>query len=429
MSRRDPLGRPFAVHQASVGLANLVDGVIQIGLPLVAIGLTRSPAQIGLLTGAVWLPWLLFGIPAGVFVDRWDRRRARLVALGARAILLGVLAAVAVADMMTIWWLIGAAVAYGITEVFADLAAQAQVPALVSRDPAALQRANARLLATEQVANGFLGAPIAGALVGLGAGWLIAGPAALVSLCVVVIAVGIRGAYVAVRPDGETVSGMRAEVREGLGMLWRHRVLRPIFIAAGMWNFASSAFSAVILLWLVGSGSEGGWSRTTFTWALLAFPVGALIGSGLAGRMLRRFREMTVIVVAWGVNGFLNLVPVLSTRVAAVVAFFLLVGVFGVIGNVTSQSMRQRLVPEHLLGKVSGASRVVSYGTMPLGAVLGGQLAERFGIPAVLWGVVTVMLAATLLVAVRVPQQVVDAYDAPTPGEPATPVAQPSLAL
>jgi len=396
----------------SVGLANLADGIIQIGLPLLAIGLTRSPARIGLLTGAVWLPWLLFGVPAGVFVDRWDRRKTRIAALAARAGLLGALFAVSIADALSIWWLIATAVAYGVTEVFADLAAQAQIPALVSRDAAALQRANARLLATEQITNSFLGAPLAGALVTLGAAWVIAGPAALVALCVVVITVGIRGAFVATRPDDATPAGMRAEVGEGLRLLWHHRVLRPIFIAAGLWNLASSAFSAVILLWLVGPGSQGGWTKATFTWVLIGFPLGGLLGSWLAGPLLRRLREMTVIVAAWGVNGVLNVVPILSARVVPVATFFVSVGVFAVLGNVVTQSLRQRLVPEHLLGKVSGSSRVIGYGLMPLGAVLGGQLAEQYGIPTVLWSVVAVMLIATAVVAIFVPQRVVDGYDA-----------------
>ena len=421
MQHREPLGRPFAAHQLSVGLANLADGVIQVGLPLVAIELTRSPIKIGMLTAAVWVPWLLFGIPAGVFVDRWDRRRTRIAAFGARAAVLAGLAAVAIADALSIWWLIGAAIAYGVTEVFADLAAQAQVPSLVRRDTVTLQRANARLLATEQVANSFLGAPVAGALVSLGVAWVIAGPAVLVTACVVVIAVGIRGGFVAARPDDRPAT-MRAEVGEGLHLLWNHRVLRPIFVAAGMWNFASSAFGAVILLWLVGEDSHGGWSQRTYTLAILAFPIGALLGSWLAARLLRRVREMTVIVVAWGVNGALNVLLVLSARVVPVAGFFLLVGVFGVLGNVVTQSLRQRLVPEHLLGKVSGSSRVIGYGTMPLGAVLGGVLAARVGIAAVLWTVAAIMLLATAVVGVCVPQRVVDAYAEPESARAPTPV-------
>ncbi|WP_238705445.1 MFS transporter [Serinicoccus profundi] len=133
-ARRDiPLGRPFGAHLGAVGLANLADGVVQIGVPLLAVTLTRSPLLMGVLTAAVWLPWLVCGIPAGMLVDRWDRRRTMLVALGLRAVLLGGAAAVALTDRLTIWVLVGLALGYGITEVFTDLAAAAQVPALVGR--------------------------------------------------------------------------------------------------------------------------------------------------------------------------------------------------------------------------------------------------------------------------------------------------------
>ena len=319
-----PLDRRFRVHLSTVALANLADGVVATGVPLVAVTLTRSPALIGLLTAAVWLPWLLAGIPAGVLVDRWDRRRTMLVSLSLRAALLAGVAAVGAAGGLSIWWLVGFALAYGFTEVFTDLAAQAQVPALVGRDGASLRSANSRLLAVEQSAGGFVAPPVAGALVAVGAAWVTGVPALIVVAAVAVLALGLRGRFTAPSaalaapstadrnpdagsvghddggPVGSETSGSRAgslrrDLGEGLGVLWRHRVLRPLLIAAGLWNFAGTALSAVFVLWMVGPDSAAGLSPQAWSLVLLAMPVGGLLGSVIAGPLTARWPEMRVL--------------------------------------------------------------------------------------------------------------------------------------
>ena len=437
MSAR-PLDPRFRVHLSTVALANLADGVVATGVPLLAITLTRSPGLIGLLTAAVWLPWLLAGIPAGVLVDRWDRRRTMLVALTLRAGLLGGVALVGAAGALSIWWLIGFALAYGFTEVFTDLAAQAQVPALVGRDGAALRSANSRLLAVEQAAGGFVAPPVAGALVAVGAAWVTGIPALIVVAAVAVLALGMRGRFTAPRaavealatvgdgadeagpgrhdagrvgPGGSRAGSLRRDLGEGLGVLWRHRVLRPLLIAAGLWNFAGTALSAVFVLWMVGPDSAAGLSPQAWSLVLLAMPVGGLLGSVIAGPLTARWPEMRVLVACWGTAGLINLLPLLWPTAWSFALFLVLAGVFGVVGNVISGSLRPRMVEERLLGRVHGAARVIGFGTMPLGAVVGGQVAQWFGIPAVFVGVVALMLLSTALVAVRVPQRVVDRWE------------------
>ncbi|MBB1516116.1 MFS transporter [Tessaracoccus sp. MC1679] len=415
-----PLDRRFRVHLSTVALANLADGVVATGVPLLAVTLTRSPALIGLLTAAVWLPWLLAGIPAGVLVDRWDRRRTMLVALTVRALLLASVAVVGAAGGLSIWWLVGFALAYGFTEVFTDLAAQAQVPALVGRDGATLRSANSRLLAVEQAAGGFVAPPVAGLLVAVGAAWVTGVPALIVVGAVVVLALGLRGRFTAPRPavDGEGEAGaaaragsLRRELGEGLSVLWRHRVLRPLLIAAGLWNFASTALSAVIVLWMVGPGSAGGLTPQEWSLILVAMPVGGLFGSVVAGPLTSRWPEMRVLVACWGSAGLINLLPLLWPAAWSFALFLICAGVFGVVGNVVSGSLRPRMVEERLLGRVHGAARVIGFGTMPLGAVVGGQVAQWFGIPAVFVAVVALMLVSTAIVAVRVPQPVVDRWE------------------
>lgn len=128
-----------------------------------------------------------------------------LVALTLRAGLLGGVALVGAAAL-SIWWLIGFALAYGFTEVFTDLAAQAQVPALVGRDGAALRSANSRLLAVEQAAGGFVAPPVAGALVAVGAAWVTGIPALIVVAAVAVLALGMQGRFTAPRAAVEALA-------------------------------------------------------------------------------------------------------------------------------------------------------------------------------------------------------------------------------
>lgn len=403
--------RRFTVHLSAVGLANLADGIVQTGVPLIAITLTRSPLLIGLLTAAAWLPWLLLGIPAGVFVDRWDRRRTMLIGLTSRAVVLAGLGVAAATGLLTTWLLVVFAFAYGITEVFTDLAAQAQVPTLVGRDGVALRRANSKLLAVESVANGFVGPPLAGVLMALGAAWVTGAPALVVAAAIIVLAVGLRGRFSARRPGNQEQASMGIELREGISTVWRHPVLRPMLIAAGVWNFGGTAISALLLLWLVGPGSAGGLTPQVWSLALIALPIGAVIGSSVAGPAAQRLGEMRVVVVCWGINALLNLLPLLWPGLWSLVAFLFGAGLFGVMGNVIGGSIRPRMVPEHLLGRVQGAARVVAFGSMPLGALIGGQVAELFGIPVVIVGVVVLMLASTAFVGAMVPQRLVDAHE------------------
>lgn len=404
------LGAPFRAHLGAVGLANLADGIVQTGVPLLAIALTRDPFIVGLLTAAVWLPWLVGAPLAGVFVDRWDRRVTMMAALGLRAGLLGLVGVVAATGSLTVWWLIGLALAYGFTEVFTDLSAAAQVPALVGREPTALQAANSRLFAVEAATNTFAGPPLAGLLVGLSATWAIGVPGVLVGVAVLVLLTCLRGRFVAeARPD--VVPDLRRELVEGISVTFRHPVLRPLAISSGMWNFASSAFSAVILLWMVGEGSAGGLTETQWSLVVVAMPVGAIAGSLVAGKLLARWPEMRVMVVCWGGNAVLNLIPLLWPTIWGLALFLLFVGPLGVIGNVVSSSLRPRMVPPDLLGKVTGAGRMVAFGSMPLGALMGGAAATLWGIPTVLLGVVAVMLVATALVWRTVPGSLVRRYE------------------
>lgn len=404
---REPLGRPFQVHLGGVGLANLADGIMAAGVPLIAISLTRSPGEISLLSAAIWLPWLLLGLLAGVVVDRLDRRRVQLVAMGVRVVLLSALTWLAFTDRLSMPVLIGFALAYGMTEVFVDLAAGALVPALAPRSR--LSAANGRVLAAQQVFNAFVGAPAGGALLVLGAGWVVGVPAVLCVAFLVLIGLGLRGSYRIERAQQQPAG---REISEGARFLLGHRVLRPILISGGLMNMASAAYFAVFILWVVGEQSRVGLRPEHYPLLFAALPVGAVLGSLLAERLQRRIDEVPLMFTCWAVNSVMLLVPVVWPEAGAIAGAMLVLGFTNTIGNVIGQTIRQRLVPAGMLGRVGGAGRTIGFGLMPVGALLGGQVAERWGLAAVFYGATVVCLGAVAYVALRVNQSLVAASEA-----------------
>lgn len=410
------LGRGFHAQLASTGLANLGDGVLGMLAPLVALTLTASPAQISLLTAATWAPWLLFGLAAGVVIDRVDRRRAQVLALAVRAAVLGAATLLSLTGRLTMPLLLAVVLLYGVTEVFADLGASSILPDLVPADR--LPAANGRVLGVQQVANAFLGSPLAGVLIVLGAGVGFGASAALAALAALALATGLRGRF---RPATRTTrTRPLADVREGLAFLVRHPVIRPLVITSSVMNLASTAYFAVFVLWAVGPDSAMGLTAAQFPLLTLGLALGAVAGSLVADRVQRRFGETRAIVAALVADGLLLLVPVLWPNGWVVAAAFALVGLTNTVGNVLTQSLRQRLVPGELLGRVGGAGRTLSYGLMPLGAVLGGLVAERFGLAVTFYAAVGLALAACGHLAVALRSVPVQPAAVPQPAESAT---------
>lgn len=391
------LGRPFGAQLVSTGLANLGDGVLGTVAPLLALSLTTSPAQISLLSAATWLPWLVLGIAAGVVVDRVDRRWVQVIALVARAALLAGGAALGVFGVLTMPLLVAVVLAYGVTEVFADLGATSIIPDLVPADR--LSAANGRVIGVQQVANAFLGGPLAGLVVVLGAGVSLGLPAALAALAAVALAAGLRGSY---RSHGaaDRVEGSWTQVREGLRFLVRHPVMRPLVLTSSVLNLASTAYFAVFVLWAVGPTSAMKLTEPQYPLVMLGFALGAVAGSLIAQRVQDRLGEAVTIISMLTGSVVLMLVPVFWPNGWAVVVAVTVIGVTNTIGNVVSQSLRQRLVPRALLGRVSGASRTLSYGLMPVGALLGGLVGEWAGLPVTFVGAVVVSLVACACLAV-----------------------------
>nr|WP_297427479.1 MFS transporter [uncultured Actinotalea sp.] len=427
------LGPRFAHLLGATGLSNLSDGVLQVGTPLLALTLTSSPLHLSFVAAAAGLPWLLLSLHVGVLVDRKDRSRLLAFATATRVLVLVVATATALADVLTLPVLVGLVLAFGVAEVVADSAAGALVPSVVATNR--LHAANSRLMGVQQVANAFLGGPLAGLLVALGAGWLFGVPAAL---CVATLVLVLRGLWGRVDYPGTasstgeagtaagtiptaTRSTARAEIGQGLRFLRGHRVVWPLLLGATALNFASAGYFAVFPLWVVGPESAVGLRAELYGVLTAALAVGAVGGAVVSGRLGRRLREVPVVRVCWGAQAALLLVPVLAPRVPVLLGVAALLGFTNMVGNVVTSSMRQRMVPRHLLGRVGGVGRLLAYGSAPLGALLGGVVGEAFGLRAVLLGAAAISLVAVGRVVATVPQRLVTEADALAEADAATP--------
>lgn len=405
---REPLGRPFGIHLGGVGLANLADGIVIGAVPLIAVTLTRSPAEISLIQTAFWLPWLLLGVVAGMVVDRFDRRHIQLSGAAVRVVLMAGMTVVAVTDQLSMPLLIAAVGIYGITQVFVDLAGSSIVPQLAPRSR--LSAANGRVMGMEQVMNTFLGAPLGGFILVLGSGWVFGLPVALGVTFLLLIGFGLRGNYRAdtsQEPASSRLRGMAEGVRF---QLW-HPVLRPLLINGSVLNFANTAYFAVFVLWVVGPESAVQLAPQQFPVLLAVLAVGAVTGSVLAERLVTIVGEVPLILTAGLVNSALLLVPVLWPNPWVIGAAFFVIGFTNMCGNVVRRSISQRLIPTAKLGRVGGASGMINYGLMPLGALLGGVVAEAWGLSTLFYGAVVLMLVSGVWVCTQVSTRLVRAHE------------------
>jgi MFS family permease len=389
--RRATLGSPnFVALWGSTTAANLADGLFQVGLPLLALTLTRSPGLIAAVTFALTLPWLLFALPVGALVDRLDRRRMMLAANLLRVAGLGLLTAAVALGVASLPVLYLVAFVMGIAEVAADTAAQALLPAVVTRQQ--LEGANARLVGAQTIANAFAGPALGGALAGI-AVWLALGSS---GGCYAAAALGLallRGTF---RPaSGGQRRRLGAEIAEGLRFLWRHRLLRTLAVIVFVMNLGWASWLAVLVLYAVRPGPMG---LSKFGFGLLVTAIGA---GGVAGTLLTA-PALRLLGRRWAIGAdILGTVAMLATPALtanrwAVGAAAFLGGVGATMWTVLVTSIRQQAVPDRLLGRVSSAFRLCSLGAAPVGAALAGVIAQVADVRAVF--AAAAVLSALLLV-------------------------------
>lgn len=379
-------------------ISNLGDGVDAAALPLLAASLSRDPRLVAGIGTAFALPWLLFALPAGALVDRLDRRKVMYRANLVRAGLVGTIALLVATDTASMWVLYVVAFALGTCETMFDNAAQAMLPSIVERD--LLETANGRQYAAEVVANAFVGPPLGAWL------WVVAASlpfwfdSASFLVSALLIA-SLTGSFRAVpAPGAEPVArrSLRHDIADGLRWLQAHRLLRTLALLLGVMNFTGMmAISTFVLFAQDELGlSEGSWGVL-----LAAMAVGSVLGGLLGERFSQHLGAGSALVLSVVLAGVLAPLVVGLTDLAWVVAVAQSVsGFFSVVWNIITVSLRQQIIPDHLLGRVNSVYRFLGWGSMPLGALAGGFVADAFGLRAPwLLGAVIVAVALAVITA------------------------------
>jgi MFS family permease len=358
--------------------SNLADGAFTIALPLVALSLTRSPAAFAAVTLVGRLPWLLFALPAGALADRLDRRTTMISVNVARAAAIGTLAIVVGSGRAELWMLYVIAFALGCGETLFDTAAQSIVPSIV--EPDQLERANGRLYAVELTANQFVGPPLAALI----AGATLVGAVAISSglyLIAGIVLLTISGSFRAERAAEATT--IRSDIATGVRYLAHHRLLRILAVCVGVSNLASTATLAILPLHVISPGPVG-LDETGYGILITTIAAGAVLGTFAVEPLRARLGARRVLIVSTLGFPLFSLAPVASGSVIVVGVGLFIAGAISVSWNIVTVSIRQRIVPDHLLGRVNAGYRLVAWGTMPLGAGLGGIIANTYGLTAAL---------------------------------------------
>ncbi|HEY1279836.1 MAG TPA: MFS transporter [Acidimicrobiales bacterium] len=368
------LGGAFWRLWTASTISNLGDGIDLAALPLLAAALTRDPVLVAGLATAARLPWLLFALTAGALVDRTDRRRLMVAVNVVRGGLVAVIAVSAATGTTSIWLLYVVSFLLGVNETLFDNAAQSLLPAIVA--PALLETANGRQQAAEMVANTFAGPPLGSILFSLTVSAPFWADSASFIIAAALIAT-IAGSFKPIRAGDQPRRKLRTDVAEGIRWLHGQRLLRTLAILLGVANLAQSLWLATFVLF---AQDDLGLSDRGYGFLLAAMAVGGVVGGVLSGRITRVLGPAPALLGCLVVDGVVTIAMGLCSSAWAVAALSVLSGVFIVTWNVITVSLRQRIIPDHLFGRVNSVYRFIGWGAIPIGAILGGILADAFGL-------------------------------------------------
>jgi MFS family permease len=397
--RRLGLGRDFNLLWSGESISLVGTEITTLALPLLAVyQLHAGPTEVGLIGAAIWLPYLLFTLLAGVWGDRIRRRGVLIGADVLRGVFLGLIVVLALTDQLNVPLLLGLVFVVGIGNVFFEVFYYSYVPALVPRET--LLGANSRLQASESTAQ-VAGPGLGGLLI-----QFLTAPIALLvdAVSYLVSAVMLsRIRTVEPAPGAPAEQGrMLAQIRAGLSLTWRNRVLLTLVGTAAICNLTAEWILVLFPLFCVRllHLSAGMIGLVISTGA-----VGALLGAATVGPITRRIGvgQATLWTLFGECVGFLVLpfAPAGSGwTVPVLILGWFIAGFSAAVSRVVSISIRQTVTPGEFLGRVNATHRFVSYGVVAAGTFAGGLLGSAFGIRTAMVVAAVIMFASVACVLV-----------------------------
>lgn len=391
---RSPAFRTFWVA-STVGHLGLAFTSLAVDV-LVIQGLDAGEVEVGVVRAAQYLPYLLIGLVAGAYVDRWRRRPTLVVSNLLHGGLLLLLPLLWWLDSLTVWGVAGVLLAAGTCGVFTAAAEQSYLPDLVPRED--LVPANARLGQAMTVSQS-AGPPLAGALLAwLGATTTLAA-GACARLATAVLVLRIPDDEPAATPTGRPALGR--DIIAGLAFIYRHPVLAPLAVSTHTWFLANSIATTVLGLFVLRGLDLG---ATAYGVVLAAIGVGGFAGAVCAPALGRRLGEGDAVILGRGICTAAWLAVALTPDVGSIATATYVSGALFVYGlamgleDPNEMGYWQSLTPREVLGRVNASRRSANRSIAVVGALLGGVLASGVGYRGTLVGVTVVFAVATLVV-------------------------------
>lgn len=372
------LGRDFRWLLSSSWTSNLGDGIALSAAPLLIASLTSSPILVAAGAMMQFLPWLLFGLLAGSIADHYDRRRLVMIANAARAVVVLALVVFLLTGAVTVWIVLATAFLYGTAEVFADSAGSTLLPMIVRRVD--LGVGNARLQAGFLVGNQLAGPPIGAFLFALGSFWPFAVQIICVSLAVVLIS---RIARTPVPPHEPHEVGVKVQpIREGLRWLRQNPPVRTLVLIILLFNVTWAAPWGILVLYATEHLQMG---PVGFGVLTTASALGGLAGTVSFGWLERHVSFATLMRVCLSLEVLMHLGFALTSIPAVAFAIMFGFGAYAFVWGTISTTVRQRLVPMRLQGRIASVNMVGVFGGLVIGQAFGGVIAQTWGLTAPWW--------------------------------------------
>ena len=382
------LGASYWKLWSATAISNLGDGIAAVAYPWLASAVTRSPFLIALSVVVSRMPWLVFTLFAGVLTDRFNRKRIVVAMNVFNGLLTLVVAAfvylereslpslnelTSITDLETNYSLyfviLITAFLFGLAEVLRDNTAQTMMPAVVQEKD--LEKANGRMWSAESLTNSFIGPPLGSFIVSIAIFLPFFVDAVTFFIAAALIAV-MKPTVKSFKPEEKSGKiNFRAEIKEGFGWLWQHELLRPMAIILGLVNGIAALSGAIFILF-----AQEVLDTTVFIFAVLgtAAAVGGILGGLLGPKVSAKIGRGRSLALALFTMPLMALLIGFSSLWYLVWVFVALETFTAVLWNVVTVSLRQSLIPSHLLGRVNSVYRFFAWGTIPIGTLLGGTL-------------------------------------------------------
>jgi MFS family permease len=371
-------------------ISNLGSSFTQWAVPLLVYRLTHSAVNLGIATAASFLPYLLFGLLIGAWMDRVDRKRAMIALDCLNAIVIFSIPLVATFGHLTVWWIYGVTFIQSTVYIAFSAGEFAAVPSLVSTDD--FVTANGRIQATYSAAQ-VAGPLLAGALISfLPLTWVMAFDAGSFAISALSLSL-IRSSFNAPSVEAKEATTILHDVRVGLRYVLSHPVLRNISVMMALINFVLATTWTELVLF---AHDRLGASAREIGGLFAAGSAGVVVTGLLAGRLRKRFSFTALAMTSLMLVGALTIVFAQMRVYWIALPIWAAQSGLGILFNINTGSLRQAIVPNHLLSRVLSIAGVLAWSAIPAGALVGGWVISATHNVALVYGVIG---AATICIA------------------------------